>query len=226
MNLTAKPYFDQANLKGIDDVLQAFETLGHDLPAAEMEGLNHFNQTYLIITRNVRQRLKAGEFEHPEFLERFDARFAYYYLHALQNYLEGGSVPRAWQHAFRAAKRTHASPLICMALGVNAHVNNDIPQVLLDCRANRRIYPDYVRVNAIIRRSLDEVIDNIKEDRPLSPHHRLTRPFYKFGMHLLVILWRYTAWRKFRKLQRRKLQVPHIENKANRLAKGVEKLPI
>ncbi len=227
MDITAKPYFDQKNLEGIDDVLQAFERLGHDLPAARMDRLDHFNQTYLIITRNVRQRLKAGDFDHPEFLERFDARFAYYYLHALEDFLHGREVPPAWHRAFRAAERPYASPIVCMALGVNAHVNNDIPQVLRDCGASREHYRDYLLVNGIIRRSLDEVIALFADERRvLSPHRRLTRPVFKLGMHLLVRLWRRTAWRKFRKLSRHKLDVALVEDKANRTAKGVSKLPV
>ncbi len=227
MPITTQPMFDANTLQSVDDVLLALERLGHDLPKEGLARLDNFNRTYLIITRNVRQHLKKGSFDNPEFLHRFDTRFAYYYLRALYNHLTGeGAVPRAWQHAFTAAERRHVSPMVCMALGVNAHVNNDIPQVLRDCRANRQIYPDYIRVNSIIRDSLDEVIDLFKEDRSLSPHHRYTRPFYKRGMHLLVMVWRYTAWRKFRRLERREMKVPHIEDKADTLAKGVRKLPI
>ncbi len=227
MPITTQPMFDEYNLQTVDDVLLALERLGHDLPKEGLGKLDSFNRTYLIITRNVRQHLKKGSFDHPDFLHRFDTRFAYYYLRALYNYLTGeGPVPRAWQHAFKAAERRHVSPMVRMALGVNAHVNNDIPQVLLDCGANRQMYRDYVRVNGIIKDSLDEVIDLFKEDRLLSPHHQYTRPFYKQGMHVLVILWRFTAWRKFRRLERRELKVPQLEDKADQLAKGVRKLPI
>ncbi|HSH55949.1 MAG TPA: DUF5995 family protein [Candidatus Limnocylindrales bacterium] len=227
MNLAAKPYFDQADLQGVDDVLLALENLGHNLPQKQLAMLDNFNKTYLIITRNVRQQLRKGAFEHPDFLHQFDTRFAYYYLRALKGYLQNQEIPRAWRRAFRTARHRYASPFVCMALGVNAHVNNDIAQVLRDCKATKQHYRDYRLVNSIIKDSLDEVIDLFRgQDRLLSPHRRLLRPIFKAGMAQLVKIWRFTAWRKFRKLQRRELSVPRLETRADKVGKGIAKLPI
>jgi hypothetical protein len=229
MNLVTQPFFEQKNLQSIDDVLLALERLGHDLPEVRLQPLDNFNQTYLIITRNVRQQLRKGAFQHPEFLDQFDRRFAYYYLRALQSYLRGEteSVPLAWQRAFQAAERKDVSPLVCMALGVNAHVNNDIPQVLRDCGAGYEHYADYLRVNGIIRASLGEVIGLFKDTGSLlNPNKRLQRPAFLLGMGFLVKLWRGSAWHKFQKLRHEKTAVPRIESRAGTLSRGIEKLPI
>ncbi|HSH17784.1 MAG TPA: DUF5995 family protein [Candidatus Saccharimonadales bacterium] len=229
MQLANQPIFEQKNLQGIDDVQLALERLGHDLPRAGLQHLDNFNRTYLIITRDVRQQLKKGSFEHPDFLNRFDRRFAYYYLHALQNYLTGNTqaVPRAWRRAFRYASRPHASPFICMALGVNAHVNNDIPQVLRDCGASKVHLRDYRLVNRIIGGSLDEVISLFRHSGSiLNPNRRLLNLPYKLGMRLLIRVWRWSAWRKYQKLRRQQTDIPAIEQTADRLAGGINKLPL
>lgn len=220
-------YADGSELAGIDDVLLVLQRLEHDLPLTHLPMLGHFNRTYLIITRNVRQHLRKGGFEHPDFLQRFDARFAHYYLHALQQYLRQEPVPRAWQHAFETAQRRGASPLVCMALGVNAHVNNDIPQVLRDCQATDEHFDDYVQVNDIIRRSLHEVMDQFRQDdRLLSPHRSVLRPLYAIGMEELVKIWRRSAWLKFKRLSGEDLSINSIEAMADRMAKGIYKLPM
>lgn len=222
-----QPMFSQTDIAGIDDVLLVLERLEHDLPLTHLPMLGHFNRTYLIITRNVRQQLRKGSFDHPEFLQQFDARFAYYYLHALEQYLRSEELPRAWHHAFDTAQHRGASPMICMALGVNAHVNNDIPQVLNDCGATDEQYDDYLRINDIIRSSLQEVMATFKqEDRLLSPHRAVLRPIYAVGMEELVKLWRGSAWRKFKKLEQKAMGVPHIESGADRLAQSIYRLPI
>lgn len=73
------------DMKDMDTVLLTLENLGHDLPLSNLKRLSHFNRTYLVITRNVRQARRAGKFDHPDFLDKFDARFAYYYLQALES---------------------------------------------------------------------------------------------------------------------------------------------
>lgn len=227
MNLAAKPEFEQKNLSGIDDVLLTLENLGHDLPRADMEQLNHFNETYLVITRNVRQQLRKGAFQHPDFLQRFDARFAYYYLDAFRKYLQRKDIPPAWKRAFQTARRRKASPMVSMALGVNAHVNNDIPQVLLDSKATMKHYRDYLLVNTIIGKSLDEIIDNFHQpERRLNPTRPLVRFAYKIGMRILIRLWRYSAWRKFQKLRMRHSDVAEVQYNAEKIGKGVGNLPV
>lgn len=227
MNITARSYFNPDNLCTIEDVLSSLEFLGHDLPLAKLERLDAFNQTYLVITRNVRQELRKGSFDFPDFLEKFDTRFAYYYLRALQGYLMDEKIPKAWQIAFDAAASGRVRPMICMALGVNAHVNNDIPQVLRDCQADQRQYRDYKKVNKIIRSSLDEIIDLFKQpERLLDPDKKNMRPLFRFGMHSLVKIWRFTAWRRFERLIHKNDGVIVIEHKAEQTGQGISRLPI
>lgn len=227
MTVKLGPRFQAENLRSIDDVMLALESLGHNLAATDLARLRNFNQAYLIITRNVRQQLKKGAFDDPEFLSRFDARFGYYYFNALQTYLQGKTAPHAWQSAFETVRNRHASPLICMALGINAHVNNDIPQVLIDTGAQLRHSKDYFLVNQIIERSIYEVIDSLEvSNSRLNPQRRLLKPLYKLSMKFLIRIWRYNSWQKHWRLRHGKTIVPDIEQSAKRTATSINRLPI
>ena len=50
-----------------------------------------------------------------------------------------------------------------MALGVNAHVNNDLAQVLLAANVPEEFKADYDKVNDIIGESLREVVMSLQE---------------------------------------------------------------
>src|SRR5215469_904602 len=88
-----------------------------------------FHATYLRTTRAVGAELAAGGFLDPDWVERWDVVFAELYLDALEADLRGGSVPRPWAEAFGAAAGT--APVRHVLLGMNAHINYDLPQALL-----------------------------------------------------------------------------------------------
>lgn len=222
MNILTKDYFNEGQLKNTNDVLKALELLEHDLPLLELQHLRSFNYTYLTITRNVRQAVKKGVFKHRKFLHKFDGRFAYYYTGALHQYLEKGRVAPAWRIAFEQAKAGECTPFVAMALGVNAHVNNDIPQVLKDCEAKKTYHADYYKVNKIIGSSIDEVVDAFDEDSSITgPKRPLLRPAYKLTMSNLIKVWRRNAWRKFEDLRDGNISVSNIEQDAYKTAKQI-----
>ena len=89
-----------------------------------------FLTTYQRTTRAVAVAIGQGRFEDPAWVERWDVVFADLYLSALDAELAGtGRVPRPWQLAFAAAPPLHA--LAHVLLGVNAHINYDLPQALI-----------------------------------------------------------------------------------------------
>jgi hypothetical protein len=221
------PLYNAESLTGIDDVEVALSRLDADIPNASLDPLVNFNHTYLIITRNVKLRLQEQLFDYPKFLNRFDTTFASYYIDAFRNHLQGGDVPAAWRQAFEAAEQGAASPFKCMALGVNAHINNDIPQVLLQTKANNKHTRDYLFVNSIIWASLDEVINDLDVDqRLLSPKTRILKPLYKLSMRWLVVVLRWLAWRNFTLLKAGKIKRQNIEIRAKRIARIINALPI
>jgi len=91
-----------------------------------------FHATYLRTTRAVRDALRARLFSDPEWVERWDVAFADLYLDALSTDAEGGAVSRPWAVAIRAAREQPSAPALRhVLLGMNAHINYDLPQALL-----------------------------------------------------------------------------------------------
>lgn len=94
--------------------------------------LRPFLATYLRTTVAVGAAVSGGRFEDPGWVGRWDAVFADLYLGALDAHLADDvarPVPRPWRLAFGAPADRH--PLQHVLVGVNAHVNFDLPQALL-----------------------------------------------------------------------------------------------
>jgi hypothetical protein len=91
-----------------------------------------FHATYLRTTRAVADALRADAFLDGSWVERWDVAFARLYLDALDAARRGDPVPRPWAVAFAAAAGDRSLPTLQhVLLGMNAHINYDLPQALL-----------------------------------------------------------------------------------------------
>jgi Family of unknown function (DUF5995) len=90
-----------------------------------------FLGTYLRTTQAVGAAVDEGSFEDPEWVERWDVVFAELYLdaHDADIARDAAHVPRPWRLAFDAPAGLPA--LRHVLLGINAHVNYDLPQAML-----------------------------------------------------------------------------------------------
>jgi hypothetical protein len=89
-----------------------------------------FLGTYLRTTRAVGAALDAGLFEDPGWVTTWDVDFAGLYLDALEAHRrDPASAPEPWREAF--GTRTSARPEAHVLLGMNAHINYDLPQSLV-----------------------------------------------------------------------------------------------
>ena len=89
-----------------------------------------FLGTYLRTTRAVEDTLTRGRFEDSAWVSAWVVDFADRYLAALRAFRAGGpGVPRPWQCAFGA--KPGLPPEAHVLLGMNAHINYDLPRSLL-----------------------------------------------------------------------------------------------
>jgi hypothetical protein len=124
------------------------------------EHLREFLGTYLRTTLAVGAAVDDGLFEDPEWVERWDVVFAELYLTALDAHLAGGVPSRPWRLAFDAPADLAALRLVL--LGINAHVNFDLPQALLAVIDDR----DFTDPAVMDRRRRDhERIDSVLAGR-------------------------------------------------------------
>ena len=103
---------------------------------AEAQSCSHnavFAMTYTRITQTYGwSRDIPGYYQDVPYINHMDAVFARYYTDAYYSYKGGdrADVPGAWLKAFDAARDKRVNATGDLLLGINAHVNRDLPFVL------------------------------------------------------------------------------------------------
>src|SRR5215468_7078259 len=116
---------------GIDDVIERMAVLAEEL-RRDGDSRLAFHATYLRTTRAVAEALRAGAFGDTDWVDRWDVAFAQLYLDALDADRRGDPVPEPWAVAFGTAAAQPRLPAVRhVLLGMNAHINYDLPQALL-----------------------------------------------------------------------------------------------
>jgi hypothetical protein len=114
---------------GIAAVLDALGAVQGGFEATS-DPRRHFVATYARITAAVGDAVRQGLFEDPAWVDHWDAHFARLYLDALAAFEDDPrTAPRPWRAAFTADETL--PPLRLVLLGMNAHINYDLPQALL-----------------------------------------------------------------------------------------------
>jgi hypothetical protein len=135
-----------------------------------------FLATYRRTTIAVDEEIRGGGFLDAEWVERWDVVFANLYLDALEQWTSGQGAPGPWAVAFTAARDERLPPLRHVLLGMNAHINYDLPQALLaaitddefddDALVARRSQ-DHAHVDAVLASRVDaEDKELIKVEQP------------------------------------------------------------
>lgn len=92
----------------------------------------HFCAVYLRTTEAFGAAMDAGRFLDADWVERWDVAFAQLYFDALDQVAACRPPRLPWEVAFGAALgRPDLDPLRHLLLGMNAHINYDLPQALL-----------------------------------------------------------------------------------------------
>ena len=119
-----------------------------------------FAFTYLLTTEEYRRAVEDPQFfSDNAFINHQDAVFARYYFDQFDDWHAGrkAEVSPAWRIAFDAAERQKVSGTGNVFLGMNAHVNRDLPFVLAEIGlvkpdgTSRK--PDHDRVNDFLART-------------------------------------------------------------------------
>ncbi len=130
-----------------------------------------FQRVYLLMTQEMQRRLASDFFQDPVWMERVLVVFARYYFNAMDAYEAGQSCPPAWELAFRLAAAKQGFVLQDALLGINAHINSDLPMVLYmilnednawpDARIMLRRRQDHERINDVLADLVDLAQDEL-----------------------------------------------------------------
>ena len=116
------------NGRVIDELIGRMAAALEQLQAAG-DQRQYFHATYQRTTMAVAAELERGGFADGDWVERWDVVFADLYLDALAAALAGRKPARPWDIAFGAPAGLPA--LRHVLLGMNAHINFDLPQALV-----------------------------------------------------------------------------------------------
>jgi hypothetical protein len=163
-----------------------------------------FSVTYLRVTEEYRRTVEGPTFfEDTPFVNHEDVVFANYYFAAYDAWAAGrtAEVPPAWRVAFDAARDRAVSANGNLLLGINAHVQRDLPFVLYSIGLVRpdggTRKPDHDRVNEILNRVGDDVIAEIaRRFDPTIDDGNPPTTLDDFVLFQTLVSWRESAWRK------------------------------
>ncbi|MDQ3572510.1 MAG: DUF5995 family protein [Actinomycetota bacterium] len=167
-----------------------------------------FATTYLVLTKQLLQDVKTGalDFISPRYFYFEDALFANFYFRVSRAWNRGDDVPEAWRVAFMAAASPDKAGVQDMLLGINAHVQNDMPFVLaalgLRTRDGRSRKPDHDAVNATLNRAYPRVVAAVRRrfDPSLDLSNSPLIPLDDLAGLELTRTWREVVWRNAERL--------------------------
>jgi hypothetical protein len=184
-----------------------------------------FATTYLELTRGIRNTVETdpGMFQDLDYLYTEDALFADMYFDTFKAWERGGEVTPAWRIAFEQAARGQITGAQEMLLGINAHVQNDMPFVIaaLGVRtpggASRK--PNHDAVNEVLNRAYGPVVEAIRQryDPLIGVTNPAIVPADDIGGLEMVRVWRELVWRNAERLLLAK-----TESARQQIAKQIE----
>jgi hypothetical protein len=139
--------------KSLDDVVSGLAALETRFRAVG-DRRAIFLTLYGVVSAEMRDRVARRAFEDTDWVHRYAVGFANLYRQALEMYDAGDTrVAKSWRLAFDAARAGSGLVLTDMLLGVNAHVNHDLPYALngISIEPDRqKRYRDHAAVNAVL----------------------------------------------------------------------------
>ena len=210
--------------EGIDGVVERMERLLATV-GADGDPARFFLGTYLRTTLAVRAVLVARRFEDPAWVEAWDVDFAGLYLDVLAAFRRDPTAPaHPWRLALGA--RADLPPEAHVLLGMNAHINFDLPQSLLrvipaedftDPGLLDRRRRDHERIDLILASRIgDEDVELQRSGGRRTPLDRFAAPANRWASRTFLRESRRKVWANTVALHRARLAGPAVY--ARRLA--------
>ncbi len=192
-------------MRGIDNLIVDMEQREGSL-VQRGDARRYFHSTYLRTTHAVGKAIRDGYFSDGPWVERWDVVFAGMYLDAFEMFESSGRAPGPWQIAFERAATASVPPLRHTLLGMNAHINFDLPQALLavisedefdDPALLARRGGDHERIDAVLAsrvRPEDQELKKIEPPGSRTLLDRVLTPFNTAGTRKFLREARRKVW--------------------------------
>jgi Family of unknown function (DUF5995) len=187
---------------GVADLVRRMEEQHAELEAAQ-DPRRWFLGTYLRGTRALAAALEDGTFEDPQWVARWRVALTDRYVRALAAFVrDPATAPPTWRRAFSAP--ADLPPEARVLLGMNVHINVDIPQSLLDvippeeftdCELLARRRRDHGRVDKIFAdRIAAEDAELQRAGGSRSPLDKAVAPLNRRAARRMLAEARRSAW--------------------------------
>ncbi len=142
----------------LDDTIEELRSAA----LAADDAMGHFPAMYARVTDRIRTDVAAGRFADSTAMEVLACSFADWYLRPLAG---RSPVPASWQATRDVAGDTRLLIVQHLLLGINAHVNHDLPQVVVATAEERgtlaSIRPDFDTINDVLGDTMPDVLGDL-----------------------------------------------------------------
>ena len=179
--------------------------------AADRYGCDHravFPRVYQLLSEELRRHLaQPGFFDDRRYLILEAVMFERFYRAGMRAWeTDRAAVPAAWRVALETWEQGDTLGAQDMLLGINAHVQRDMPYVVaymgLRFRDGRSRKPDHDRVNLVLDRAYEPIVRRVESEfdpATASTNSALTPADDELGLEM-TRTWREGVWRNAERL--------------------------
>lgn len=152
----------------INQVIAQLEQIVSDAKSQENTS-GYFAALYLLVTKEVKKKVKEGFFDDNSRMEKLDVVFANRYLKAYTDFREGNAVTKSWKVAFEAESAWGLIVLQHLLVGMNAHINLDLgiaAAQITDKDSIESLHNDFNKINGILADLVQRVEEDLSEIWP------------------------------------------------------------
>ena len=180
--------------KAIRDMERRFDPLAQQCAHAAVFSLAYLRTTEMFLSTTQ----TPGFYADPAFVNHEAVVFARLYFSAVDAWTEGrrDRVPPAWRVALDASAASRVSGSGDLLLGMNAHVNRDLPFALakvgLVDEHGRTRKPDHEKINHM----LNQVVAPLVEEEAARFDPSIARVSTPYGLGYTALMQQLVAWRE------------------------------
>lgn len=221
-----------SRILNLDSVHSIYELIGRMEMLLELFKTNEtyhslipFTNTYYLVTKKVALKNLQDQEYYEDYIEmqKLDIYFASLYFKALRAYLIKGELHTPWKVFFEYASHSSGYPFVQMLLGINAHINGDLPLTLLHTKY--KFKEDFTKINDILLEVIPDVMGFLAfaEKDIWGMGAVVLSSFAQLEFRNVVVKWRNNAWNNFSVLKDNNTvgKVLHLHQETERAASGL-----
>lgn len=191
----------------------------------KLHGISPFLYTYSLITKTVAvKRLERNcIFQDKDSLEDLDIYFAELFFAPFMQYLKTGIAPAPWKTFFEYCGDSNGQPFLQMLLGINAHINGDLANALINTKADNR--HDFLMINQILHGEIPSILKYLiwRKDWIALGAYALPAETDRVFRDIIV-QWREDAWHNYQVMLKSRHPEAALEDLHNQTEKLAEYL--